>query len=114
MRTRLWVAACVAALTMLCAATAQAARYEANQVIVKYADGVSTTDRAALFDRTGVTKTLSSVRGVGAKVVRVSGDPATVAARLNRSSLVALRRAEPDPEGAGRCRTTRASASSMG
>ena len=57
-------------------------------MIVKYADGVSTTQRVALFDRTGVTKTVSSVSGVGAKVVSVSADPAAVAARLNRSSLV--------------------------
>jgi thermitase len=63
-------------------------------VIVKYADGVSTAQRVALFDRTGVRKTLGSVGGVGAKVVRVSGDPATAAARLNRSSLV--RYAEPN------------------
>jgi thermitase len=88
------VAALAAMLLMLCAVTAQAATYESNEVIVKYADGVSTTQRVALLDRTGVTKTLGSVKGVGAKVVSVSGDPATVAARLNRSSLVQY--AEPN------------------
>jgi thermitase len=94
MRRLTGVAALAVALVALCAVTAQAATYEPNQVIVKYADGVSTTQRVALFDRTGVTKTLSSVSGVGAKVVSVSGDPAAVAARLNRSSLVQY--AEPN------------------
>jgi thermitase len=94
MRKTMSVTACFAVLFALLAATAQGAQYEPNEVIVKYADGVSTTERAALFDQTGVTKTLGSVAGVGAKVVRVSGDPATVAARLNRSSLVQY--AEPN------------------
>jgi thermitase len=94
MRRLTGVAALAVALVALCAGSALAAQYEPNQVIVKYADGVSTTQRVALFDRTGVTKTLSSVSGVGAKVVSVSGDPAAVAARLNRSSLVQY--AEPN------------------
>jgi thermitase len=94
MRRMTGVAALAAALLMLCATGAQAATYESNEVIVKYADGVSTTQRVALFDRTGVTKTVGSVSGVGAKVVSVSGDPAAVAARLNRSSLVQY--AEPN------------------
>jgi thermitase len=94
MRRMTGVAALAAMLLMLCAVTAQAATYESNEVIVKYADGVSTTQRVALFDRTGVTKTLGSVKGVGAKVVSVSGDPAAVAAQLNRSSLVQY--AEPN------------------
>jgi thermitase len=74
--------------------SAQAAAYAPREVIVKYADGVSTAQRAALFDRTGATRTVGSVAGVGAKVVQVSGDPAGVAARLNASSLV--RYAEPN------------------
>jgi thermitase len=94
MRRKTGVAALAAALLMLSAASAQAATYESNEVIVKYADGVSTAQRVALFDRTGVRRTLGSVAGVGAKVVRVSGAPAAVAARLNRSSLVQY--AEPN------------------
>src|SRR5918999_897740 len=82
------------ALLALCAGSAQAAKYDSNEVIVKYAEGVSTAERAGLFDRTGVVKTLGSVRGVGAKVVEVDGDPAAVAKRLNRSSLVQY--AEPN------------------
>ena len=94
MRRLTGVAALAVALLMLCAGSAPAANYEPNQVIVKYADGVSTTQRVALFDRAGVTKTLGSVKGVGAKVVSVSGDSEAVAARLNRSSLVQY--AEPN------------------
>jgi thermitase len=94
MRRMTGVAALAAALLILCAGSAQAAKYESNQVIVKYADGVSTAQRVALFDRTGVAKTLGAVAGVDAKVVRVDGDPAAVAARLNRSSLVQY--AEPN------------------
>jgi thermitase len=94
MRRTVCLAAVVAALLALCAGSVQAANYDSNEVIVKYAGGVSTAERAGLFDRTGVVKTLGSVRGVGAKVVMVDGDPAAVARRLNRSSLVQY--AEPN------------------
>src|SRR5918992_955207 len=93
MRRTVSLAAALAAL-LVCAGGAQAAKYDSNEVIVKYADGVSTAERAGLFDRTGVVETVGSVRGVGAKVVTVDGDPAAVAERLNRSSLVAY--AEPN------------------
>jgi thermitase len=86
--------ACMAMLALGFTGTAQAAKYDADTVIVKYASGVSTAERAALFNATGVTRTLGSVTGAGAKVVRVSGDPAVVARRLNRSALVAY--AEPN------------------
>src|SRR5215210_1512605 len=56
--------------------------------------GLTGTAHAAPFDSAGVTGTVGSVAGVGAKVVRVSGDPAVVAQRLNRSALVAY--AEPN------------------
>jgi thermitase len=94
MRRTVSLAAIVAALLAACVGSAQAAKYDSNEVIVKYADGVSTAERAGLFDRTGVVKTLGSVRGVGAKVVQVDGDPAAVAKRLNRSALVQY--AEPN------------------
>src|ERR687895_657826 len=93
MRRTVSLAAALAAL-LVCAGGAQAAKYDSNEVIVKYAEGVSNAERAALFDRTGVQRTIGSVRGVGAKVVEVDGDPAAVAARLNRSALVAY--AEPN------------------
>src|ERR671915_194358 len=93
MRRTVSLAAALAAL-LVCAGGAQAAKYDSNEVIVKYADGVSTAERAGLFDRTGVVETVGSVRGVGAKVVTVDGDPAAVAKRLNRSALVQY--AEPN------------------
>jgi thermitase len=94
MRRTMSLVACVVALLAVCAGNANAAKYDANQVIVKYADGVSTAERVALFDRSGVSRTVGSVAGVGAKVVAVAGDPATVARSLNRSALVAY--AEPN------------------
>jgi thermitase len=74
--------------------SAQAASYDSNTVIVKYASGTTSAERGALEASAGVTGTVGSVAGVGAKVVRVSGDPAVVAQRLNRSALVVY--AEPN------------------
>jgi thermitase len=90
MRRKSWAAACAALLSLLLFASVAGA----SEVIVKYADGVTTAQRAALFDRTGVSKTVGSVAGVGARVVRVEGDAAAAAKRLNRSSLVLY--AEPN------------------
>ena len=74
--------------------TAQAAKYDDDSVIVKFASGVSSAQRAALFSTAGVNRTVGSVKGVGAQVVNVQGDPAVVARRLNRSALVTY--AEPN------------------
>jgi thermitase len=74
--------------------TAQAAKYDDDTVIVKFASGVSSAQRAALFDTAGVTGKVGNVAGVGAQVVNVQGDPAVVAQRLNRSVLVSY--AEPN------------------
>jgi thermitase len=68
--------------------------YEANTLIVKYADGTSSTQRSLTGRLAGVLQTLGHVRGIGAQVVRVSGDPAAAAARLNRASSVLY--AEPN------------------
>jgi thermitase len=90
MRRLAGVAACAAVLSMLLFASVAAA----SEVIVKYADGVTTAQRVALFDRAGVTKTVGSVNGAGAKVVQASGSARATADRLNRSSLVLY--AEPN------------------
>ena len=74
--------------------TAQAAKYDDDTVIVKFVSGVSSAQRAALFDTAGVTGKVGNVAGVGAQVVSVQGDPAVVAQRLNRSVLVSY--AEPN------------------
>ncbi len=76
------------------AAASAAAPYDGNTVIVKYSPGVSSSARAALDRVVGITGQVGSVAGVGASVVRVTGDPAAVAARLNRSSRVEY--AEPN------------------
>ncbi len=79
------------ALTLLGAGTAAA---EAPTVIVKYRPGRSSARRDADARRTGVRRTVGSVRGQGARVVRVDGDPAQVARRLSRSPGVLY--AEPN------------------
>jgi thermitase len=87
--------AVLAALACAPAASAAAApRYEAHTVIVKYADRAPGVQRSLAARTAGVLQTLTRVAGVGAQLVRVSGDPAAVAARLQRSGAVAY--AEPD------------------
>ncbi len=94
MRRGILGAACLVLFVAGLTGTAHAAKYDADTVIVKYASGVSAAQRAALFDRAGVERTVGSVAGVGASVVRVSSDPAVVARRLSTSPLVVY--AEPN------------------
>jgi thermitase len=87
----------IAALSALGAAAgpaAAAARYDRDTLIVKYRDRAPSAQRSLAARTAGVLQTLGRVTGVGAQVVRVSGDPAAVAARLNRSSAVVY--AEPN------------------
>ena len=79
--------ACALALTVL-VPSAGAASYDADTVIVQYRDGASKTLTSALAERAGVLSKVSNIYGSSAQVLRVSGDPADVAAALNRSSLV--------------------------
>ena len=81
---------------LACAPSAAAARakYDPHTVIVKYADRASSAQRSLAGRVAGVLERLGRVAGAGADVVRVSGDPAAVAARLNRSSAVLY--AEPN------------------
>jgi thermitase len=85
---------CMLALVAGLTGTAQAASYDSDTVIVKFASGVTSAQRTALFSATGVGAQVGSVAGVGAQVVSVQGDPAVVARRLNRSALVSY--AEPN------------------
>ena len=85
---------CSLALVAGLTGTAQAAKYDDDTVIVKFAGDVSSAQRAALFNTTGVNRKVGSVAGVGAQVVSVQGDPAVVARRLNRSALISY--AEPN------------------
>lgn len=90
----LGIAMLTACLACASSAAAAAAPYDAHTLIVRYADGASASQRSLAGRLAGVRETLGSVLGVGAKVVRVAGDPAAAAARLNRSS--AVRYAEPN------------------
>ncbi len=95
MRKAALAAAVVAAGTLTLAAGAQAApSYVADQVIVKYKSGISETQRSSLLERVGVERTVGSVMGVDARVLRTSGDAAATARRLNASSSVLY--AEPN------------------
>ena len=84
------LASCLVALAATPAGAQPAS--DASSVIVKYRDGASASGLGAVGARLGAT--LTTVRKLDAQVVRVSGDPAAIAARLERSRLVAY--AEPN------------------
>lgn len=90
----LGLAATVAWLACMSSTAAAGARHDARTVIVKYADRSSPAQRLLAARAAGIRATLGSVPGVGAQVALVSGDPAAVAARLNRSGAVLY--AEPN------------------
>lgn len=84
----------VVLLGLLAAPASAAPAYDPDTVIVKYRSSASALGLGALSDRLGLGATVGKVRRLGAEVVRVDGDPARVAGRLERSPLVAY--AEPD------------------
>jgi thermitase len=84
--TRLLAAATIAAL----AAAAPAAAADSNTIIVKLGAHASKRRLA----QAGVDRTIAPIAGTGARLVQVSGDPATVAARLAHTRGV--RWAEPN------------------
>ena len=79
------------AVFFVIAGSASAAPYDPDTVIVKLRPGAAA---GSVLERAGATAKVSSIGGVGAAVYRVTRDPAVVAARLNRSSLVEY--AEPN------------------
>ena len=86
--------ATIALLVAATTATAAERAYEPNTVIVKYSPSAGSGTVDALADRLGLGATVDRIRHSGAEVVRVGGDPAQVAQRLQRSAAVAY--AEPD------------------
>jgi thermitase len=92
----LFSALIVAALFLATAAAAPAAEraYDPDTVIVKYKASATGSQVDAVADRVGLGDTVGKVRRIGADVVAVSGDPADIAARLDRSANVAY--AEPN------------------
>jgi thermitase len=73
----------VVVLAGLCLAASASASYDAHTVLVKFAPGTTTAQRAAL----GASDVVGSVQGLGVKVVRV-GDAKAAVTALNRSPLV--------------------------
>ena len=97
MNAKLLLSALIAVLAVLAssaAASAAEAPYDRDTVIVKYESGTTPAEIAGLADRLDLGAEVDRVRRVGALVLRVSGDPAAVAARLERSPAVAY--AEPN------------------
>ena len=86
--------ACLLVLMAAMGGTAQAAQYDTDTVIVKLRSGVTSAERLALFRSAGVTGSVGRVLVNDARVARVTGDPPTIARRLNASPLVAY--AEPN------------------
>jgi thermitase len=84
MRLRFLALLVACAASLMLAAGASAAPYDADTVIVKFKPGTSATGG----------KVVGSITANGAKVLRVTGDPANVAARMNRLPGVAY--AEPN------------------
>ena len=95
MSRTLRVALLALAAALLSATPALAApTYDDDTVIVKYRSAAPSAKVAALADRVGLGATVDAIRGTTVDVVRVSADPAAVAAKLERSDLVAY--AEPN------------------
>jgi thermitase len=91
-RTLRVVLLALATALIAAAPSAAAPAYDDDTVIVKFRSGSSTADLGVLGDRLGAK--VGEVRRLGALVLRTSGDPAAVAARLERSAVVVY--AEPN------------------
>jgi len=94
MARKFGAALCVVAGCLFLASSALAAPYDPHTVIVKYSSGLSSATKSKIASRAGVLSRVGGIHGTGVQVVRVSGDPAAVAARLNRDAGVAY--AEPN------------------
>jgi len=88
------VLGCLAWAPGASAAAPQRPAYDRHTVIVKYANGAPAAQRTLAGRLAGVLQTVGRIATAGADVVRVLGDPAAVAARLNRSPAVLY--AEPN------------------
>jgi thermitase len=88
------VTALVAVLGLALAATASAASYDPDTVLVKFRSGTSTAAQSAALAIPGVGRDLGTIGGLSTHVVSVSKDPADLARVLNRSGVVAY--AEPN------------------
>ena len=89
-----WTAVAAAMAALAAPAGASAERYVRDQVIVKYAADASQAERAAAERSVQARERAGKVAATGATVLRVKGDAAAAAERLNRSDDVLY--AEPD------------------
>jgi subtilisin family serine protease len=94
MQRAVLTALCCGLLVGAAAPAAGAAQVDESTVIVQYAPGATSKARSAAGRAAGLGERVGAIAGAGAQVVRVSGDPAAAAARLNRSSAVLY--AEPN------------------
>jgi subtilisin family serine protease len=94
MQRAVLAALCCGLLVLAAAPAAGAAQVDENTLIVQYAPGATSKARSAAGRAAGLGERVGAIAGEGAQVVRVSGDPAAAAARLNRSSAVLY--AEPN------------------
>jgi thermitase len=88
------VLAGLSVLIMASPAWADTRSYEANTVIVKYRGSADAAKRSLAGEAAGLLNRVARVRGTGAQLFRVVGDPKAIAARLSRSPAVAY--AEPN------------------
>jgi thermitase len=70
------------------AAQASTGDYVRDHVIVKFAPGTSSVLQDTVARAAGALQQVGTVAANGAEILKVAGDPAVVAAALNRSSLV--------------------------
>jgi thermitase len=85
---RIWgtgALACVLAAVAASPAVAASSATAPGEVLVQFRPGLSALEQAQVL---GSGKVVSTINGLGTKVVKVSGDPAATAAALNRSPLV--------------------------
>lgn len=96
MLARLSIAAATAALATVLApvATAAEAGHDGDTVIVSFRPEVERPGTLPVLDRAGVERTVDRIASLAASVMRVEGDPAAVAERLEESPKVAY--AEPN------------------
>jgi hypothetical protein len=94
MQRAVLAALCCGLLVLAAAPAAGAAQVDENTLIVQYAPGATSKARSEAGRAAGLGERVGAISGEGAQVVRVSGDPAAAAARLNRSSAVLY--AEPN------------------
>jgi thermitase len=88
----LLIAAAVASLSV--ATTASAAPYDSETMIVKFKSGASAAQKRAALAVPGVGRSLGTIGGVGADVVRISRDAARLSTALSR--LPGVSYAEPN------------------